>query len=116
MRWADPGPDMLVDVRRDRLLVAGPDQRYAVRDAATGRERIDLGRWQLVGQLRWNDELIGARPSPDGRLVVVELDPTTGRTRIRDVLPGVVGGCQAALPALLCRRLDGSTALFRLPG
>ncbi|MFG3555483.1 PQQ-binding-like beta-propeller repeat protein [Micromonospora sp. NPDC047557] len=115
VRWSDPGPDTLVDVRRDMLLVTAPEQRYAVRDAQTGRERAELGRWQLVDQLRRDEPLIGVRPTPDGRLVVAELDLTAGRTRILDVLPGVVGGCQAALPVLLCRRLDGSTALWRLP-
>ncbi|MET8278185.1 PQQ-binding-like beta-propeller repeat protein [Micromonospora sp. NPDC005174] len=115
VRWSDRGPDMLVDVRRDRLLVATSEQRYAVRDARTGRERAELGRWQLVNQVRREDTLLGVRPTPDGRLVVAELDLAAGRTRILDVLPGVVGGCQAAQPVLLCRRLDGSTALWRLP-
>jgi outer membrane protein assembly factor BamB len=115
VRWSEPGPDMLVDVRRDRLLVATSEQRYAVRDARTGRERVELGRWQLIDQQRREDTLLGARSTPDGRLVVAELDLTAGRTRILDILPGVVGGCQAALPVLLCRRLDGTTALWRVP-
>ncbi|MGV9211990.1 outer membrane protein assembly factor BamB family protein [Micromonospora sp. RB23] len=114
VRWSDSGPDTLVDVRRDRLLVAASEQRYAVRDARTGRERAELGRWQLVDQVRREDTLLGVRPTPDGRLVVAELDLDAGRTRILDVLPGVVGGCQAARLVLLCRRLDGSTALWRL--
>ncbi len=114
VRWSDPGPDTLVDVRGDRLLVAAAEQRYAVRDARTGRDRAELGRWQLVDQVRREDPLLGVRPTPDGRLVVAELDLAAGRTRILDVLPGVVGGCQAARPVLLCRRLDGSTALWRL--
>ncbi|WP_433118884.1 PQQ-binding-like beta-propeller repeat protein [Micromonospora sp. CA-246542] len=114
VRWSDPGPDMLVDVRRDRLLVATSEQQYAVRDARTGRERAELGRWQLVNQVRKEDGLLGVRPTSDGRLVVAELDLTAGRTRILDVLPEAAGGCQAARPILLCRRLDGSTALWRL--
>ncbi|MGC4878814.1 PQQ-binding-like beta-propeller repeat protein [Micromonospora sp. DT43] len=113
VRWADSGPDMLVEIRGDRLLVTGPDQRYAVRDAATGRERIDLGEWQLVSQLRRGDELLGVRTA-GSHLVVAALDLRTGGTRVLDVLPYVAGGCQAALPVLLCRRLDGSTGLWRL--
>ncbi|MFF5179266.1 PQQ-binding-like beta-propeller repeat protein [Micromonospora sp. NPDC000316] len=115
VRWSDAGPDTLADVRQDKLLVTGPDQRYAVRDAKTGRERTDLGQWGLVSRLRRDDDLIGVRPAAGGRLVVAELDLAAGRARILDVLPGVVGGCQAAPPVLLCRRLDGSTALWRLP-
>ncbi|MEV4655761.1 PQQ-binding-like beta-propeller repeat protein [Micromonospora sp. NPDC049301] len=114
VRWSDPDQDTLADVRQDRLLVLGPDQRYAVRDAATGRARVDLGRWDLAPVLRRDDPLIGMRPGDGGRLVVAELDLAAGRPRILDVLPGVVGGCQAAPPVLLCRRLDGSTALWRL--
>ncbi|SIN39646.1 PQQ-binding-like beta-propeller repeat protein [Micromonospora cremea] len=114
LRWSDPDHDTLADVRHDRLLVLGPDQRYAVRDAATGRVRTDLGRWDLVPVLRSDDPLIGARPGVDGRLVVAELDLAAGRPRILDVLPGVVGSCQATPPVLLCRRLDGRTALWRL--
>ncbi|MBQ0900921.1 PQQ-binding-like beta-propeller repeat protein [Micromonospora sp. U21] len=114
LRWSNPDHDTLADVRHDRLLVLGPDQRYAVRDAATGRVRTDLGRWDLAPVLRRDGPLIGMRPGAGGRLVVAELDLAAGRPRILDVLPGVVGGCQAAPPILLCRRLDGRTALWRL--
>ncbi|MEH1029015.1 PQQ-binding-like beta-propeller repeat protein [Micromonospora profundi] len=114
VRWAYPGPDMLADVRQDRMLMMGRDQRYAVRDAKSGQERTDLGQWGLVSRLRRDDDLIGIRSTVDGRLVVAELDLAAGRARTLDILPGVAGGCQAALPVLLCRRLDGSTALWRL--
>lgn len=114
VRWSDQGGDTLADVRDGRLLVAGPEQRYAARDAATGGARAELGRWNLVPSLRPDDPLLGVRPLDDGRLVVAELDLAAGRSRIVDVLPGVVGNCQASLPTLLCQRLDGSTALWRL--
>ncbi|KAB1929944.1 PQQ-binding-like beta-propeller repeat protein [Micromonospora sp. ALFpr18c] len=115
VRWSDPGLDTLTDVRRGRMLVAGPNQRYAARDAATGQARAELGQWNLVPTLRPDDPLVGVRPVRDGRLVVAELDLVAGRSRIIDVLPDVVGNCQASLPILLCQRLDGSTALWRLP-
>ncbi|MCO1595907.1 PQQ-like beta-propeller repeat protein [Micromonospora sp. RHAY321] len=114
VRWSDPGRDTLADIRHGRLLVAGPDQRYAARDAATGQARAELGQWNLVPTLRRDDPLVGVRPVDDGRLVVAELDLVAGRSRIIDVLPDVVGNCQASLPMLLCQRLDGSTALWRL--
>ncbi|MDG4759355.1 PQQ-binding-like beta-propeller repeat protein [Micromonospora sp. WMMD710] len=115
VRWSDPGLDTLTDVRHGRMLVAGPNQRYAARDAATGQARAELGQWNLVPTLRPDDPLVGVRPVRDGRLVVAELDLVAGRSRIIDVLPDVVGNCQASLPILLCQRLDGSTALWRLP-
>ncbi|WP_410812403.1 PQQ-binding-like beta-propeller repeat protein [Micromonospora sp. 067-2] len=114
VRWSDPGRDRLIDVRQGRLLVAGPEQRYAVRDAATGRTRTELGQWDLVPTPGRGRPLIGVRSSDDDRLVVAELDLVAGRPRILDVLPDVLGGCQAALPVLLCRRVDGSTALWWL--
>ncbi|WP_328424919.1 PQQ-like beta-propeller repeat protein [Micromonospora sp. NBC_00389] len=114
VRWSDQGQDTLADTRQGRLLVAGPEQRYAVRDAATGRVRVELGQWDLVPVPEREHPLIGVRPGADNRLVVAELDLVAGRPRILDVLPDVLGGCQAALPVLLCRRLDGSTALWRL--
>ncbi|WCN82983.1 outer membrane protein assembly factor BamB family protein [Micromonospora sp. LH3U1] len=115
VRWSDPGEELLADVRHDRLLMAGAGQRYAVRDAATGRSRAELGEWDLVPVLGRDDPVIGVRSGDDGRLVVGELDLVAGRSRIIDVLPDVAGSCQASLPILLCRRLDGSTALWRLP-
>ncbi|MDG4808566.1 PQQ-binding-like beta-propeller repeat protein [Micromonospora sp. WMMD1120] len=114
VRWSEPGQDVLADVRRDRLLVAVPGRGYAVRDAATGRTRTDLGEWALMPVLRPDDPLVGTRQGDDGRLVVAELDLLAGRARVVDVLPGVAGSCQASLPVLLCQRLDGTTALWRL--
>ncbi|RLP91725.1 PQQ-binding-like beta-propeller repeat protein [Micromonospora sp. CV4] len=113
VRWSDPD-HTLMDIRHDRLLVLGPGQRYAVRDAATGQLRNDLGQWDLAPVPRRDDPLIGMRPGADGRMLVAELDLAAGRPRTLDVLPGVAGSCQAAPPVLLCRRLDGSTALWRL--
>ncbi|MFG2046414.1 PQQ-binding-like beta-propeller repeat protein [Micromonospora sp. NPDC048935] len=114
VRWSDPGRELLADVRGDRLLMAGSGRRYAVRDAATGRTRTELGDWDLLPVLRLNDPLVGLRHGDDGRLVVAELDLAAGRARILDVLPDIAGDCQASLPVLLCQRLDGSTALWRL--
>lgn len=114
VRWSEPGQDNLADVRYGRLLMAMPGRGYTVRDAATGRVRTELGAWSLLPVLRPDDPLVGARRSDDGRMVVAELDLVAGRTRIVDVLPGIAGSCQASLPVLLCQRLDGTTALWRL--
>ncbi|MGC5288688.1 PQQ-binding-like beta-propeller repeat protein [Micromonospora sp. DT231] len=114
VRWSDPGRELLADVRGDRLLMAGSGRQYAVRDAATGRTRAELGEWNLMPVLRLDDPLVGLRHGDDGRLVVAALDLPAGRARILDVLPDIAGSCQASLPLLLCQRLDGSTALWRL--
>ncbi|MEU1750936.1 PQQ-binding-like beta-propeller repeat protein [Micromonospora arida] len=114
VRWSEPGQDVLADVRYGRLLMARPGQGYAVRDAATGQVRIELGVWSLMPVLGPDDPLVGVRRGDDGRMVVTELDLVAGRTRIVDVLPGIAGSCQASLPVLLCQRLDGTTALWRL--
>ncbi|MET7372131.1 PQQ-binding-like beta-propeller repeat protein [Micromonospora arida] len=114
VQWSEPGQDVLADVRYGRLLMARPGQGYAVRDAATGQVRIELGVWNLMPVLGPDDPLVGVRRGDDGRMVVAELDLVAGRTRIVDVLPGIAGSCQASLPVLLCQRLDGTTALWRL--
>ncbi|MET8357095.1 PQQ-binding-like beta-propeller repeat protein [Micromonospora sp. NPDC005171] len=114
VRWSEPGQDSLADVRYSRLLMARPGRGYTVRDAATGQVRIELGAWSLLPVLRPDDPLVGVRRSDGGRTVVAELDLVAGRSRIVDVLPGIAGSCQASLPVLLCQRLDGTTALWRL--
>lgn len=114
VRWSEAGQDNLADVRSGRLLMASPGRGYTVRDAATGQVRIDLGAWSLLPVLGPDDPLVGVRRGDGGRMVVAELDLVAGRSRIVDVLPGIAGSCQASLPVLLCQRLDGTTALWRL--
>ncbi|MFF4878922.1 PQQ-binding-like beta-propeller repeat protein [Micromonospora sp. NPDC000668] len=114
VRWSRPGGDMLADVRDGRLLMIGPLRRYTALDTTTGRTGTDLGQWDLVPVLRPDDPLIGVRQGNAGQLVVAELDLVAGRSRIIDVLSGVSNDCKASQAVLLCRRLDGSTALWRL--
>ncbi|MEK8107457.1 hypothetical protein NKG94_24145 [Micromonospora sp. M12] len=104
----------MADARHGRLLMARSGPRYAVWDVATGQERTELGEWNLLPVQAADDPLVGLRQG-DGRLVVAELDLVAGRARVIDVLPGIAGSCQASLPLLLCQRLDGTTALWRLP-
>jgi hypothetical protein len=113
VRWADEEQEALIEARDGRLLVARPGQRFAVRDAASGQVRAELGQWELVPMLRRGDAVIGSRRGADGRFVVAELDLVAGQARIIDVLPDAVGRCQAAPPVLICRRTDNSTGLWR---
>ncbi|WFE49609.1 PQQ-binding-like beta-propeller repeat protein [Micromonospora sp. WMMD1155] len=114
VRWSDSGPNNLADVRHGQLLMARPGRGYEVWDAATGRVRTELGPWALMQVLGPDAPLVGTRSGDDGRMVVAELDLVAHRARIVDVLPAIAGSCQASLPMLLCQRLDGTTALWRL--
>ncbi|MGW0213628.1 outer membrane protein assembly factor BamB family protein [Micromonospora chokoriensis] len=114
VRWSDSGLTNLAEVRHGQLLMARPGRGYEVWDAATGQVRTDLGEWALLPVLGLDAPLVGVRSGDDGRRVVAELDLVARRTRIVDVLPGIAGNCQASLPMLLCQRLDGTTALWRL--
>ncbi|GAB3956471.1 hypothetical protein GCM10027614_68800 [Micromonospora vulcania] len=114
VRWAATGEQGIGVVRADRLLTSGLDRRQIVRELATGRVVAELGRWDVLPRVRPDDPLIGVRPGSDGRLVVAELDLAAGRSRIIDMLPRGTNNCQASSWDLLCARLDGSTALFRL--
>ncbi|MEU8215132.1 PQQ-binding-like beta-propeller repeat protein [Micromonospora taraxaci] len=114
VRWSDSGPDILADVRQGQLLMAKPGRGYEVWDAATGQVRVVLGEWALMQVLGPGTPLVGVRSGDDGLMVVAELDLVARRPRIVDVLPAIAGSCQASLPMLLCQRLDGTTALWRL--
>ncbi|MBM0278660.1 outer membrane protein assembly factor BamB family protein [Micromonospora tarensis] len=114
LRWSDRSQDAVVGVRHGRLLMAKPGRGYTARDAATGQNRVELGEWVLTPLLRPDDPLVGMRRGDNGRLTVAELDLVAGRARVVDVLPGIAGSCQASLPVLLCQRVDGTTALWRL--
>ncbi len=103
-----------------RLLVARigvtgtgrPD--LAVLDPATGRARVELGRWELARSSRPDGPLIGVRPHPGGGLFVAELDTPAGAVRPLDVLPGAAGDCEVTGGHLLCRRHDGSLGRWPL--
>ncbi|MDG9677813.1 hypothetical protein [Micromonospora sp. DH14] len=98
-----------VQVVNELLLLVPPGSTRLVSFALA-----DLGGWSLMPVLDADDPLVGVRRGDDGRMVVAELDLVAGRARIVDVLPGIAGSCQASLPVLLCQRLDGTTALWRL--
>ncbi|WP_410812402.1 PQQ-binding-like beta-propeller repeat protein [Micromonospora sp. 067-2] len=86
----------------------------AVVDPLTGRALADLGRWELVG-LGPDGLMVGVHRHPDGGLLVAELDARAGTVRMLDVLRDATGECQADVGRLVCRRVDGSYGLWRLP-
>ncbi|SCE73928.1 Outer membrane protein assembly factor BamB, contains PQQ-like beta-propeller repeat [Micromonospora coriariae] len=97
------------------LSSAGPGaEQLVVLDPPTGRVLADLGRWELAGS-DLGGPMIGLRRHPDGGLLVAELDVRAGTVRMLDVLPDANGECQASPGRLLCRRVDGSYGLWRLP-
>ncbi|MEH0842044.1 PQQ-binding-like beta-propeller repeat protein [Micromonospora sp. CPCC 205711] len=118
VRWRAPGWRTVTGERAGRLLASlpafGAQEAYAFLDAATGRPIREVGSWNLAAWYPPDGRLVGLRPTPDGRLVVAELDLDTARARVLDVLPGVSGECQAGGDLLLCRREDDSYGLWRL--
>ena len=117
-RWTDARWQAVLREVGGRLLVSWADAvgaRYAVVEAATGRLLADLGAWELAGGDDPADPLIGVRRRGDGRLLVAELDVSTGRAQVLDALPDVLGNCRARGHVLICRRVAGGFGLWRLP-
>ncbi|MEU5561660.1 PQQ-binding-like beta-propeller repeat protein [Micromonospora musae] len=113
VRWSTPGPATLIAERGDRLLVL-PNRRsvtrYAVLDAVTGRQLVELNANELLSSDDARGPLIGLRRRPGGRSVVVGLDLAAARVRTVDVITGAAGGCGVGSgPTLVCRRSDGTS-------
>ncbi|MGC1212706.1 MAG: hypothetical protein WA890_15725 [Micromonospora sp.] len=118
VRWTDARWQAVLRAVGGRFLVSWADAvgaRYAVVDGATGRLLADLGAWELAGGDDPADPLIGIRRRADGRLLVAELDVSTGRAQMRDALPDVLGNCRSGGRMLICRRVGGDIGLWRLP-
>ncbi|MCM0678432.1 PQQ-like beta-propeller repeat protein [Micromonospora phytophila] len=119
-RWSDRRWWWTAAESGGRLLVgtpgAGDAATLAVVEAATGRVTAELGSWELVGWRHGEHDgpLIGVRRSPDGRLLVAQLDVAAARVELLDVLVDASGACQAGGDVLLCRRTDGAFGLWRL--
>ncbi|MFG3704892.1 PQQ-binding-like beta-propeller repeat protein [Micromonospora sp. NPDC047670] len=119
VRWTGKGWLGVLSGRGGRLLalVSGPaGERFAVLDAATGRQVADLGTWQLMP---WHDDdrLLAVRPAASGGgLVVGELDVAAGRARVVDVLPDASGQCRGGTDTVLCRLRSGEIGVWRFGG
>ncbi|MFD0786993.1 PQQ-binding-like beta-propeller repeat protein, partial [Micromonospora azadirachtae] len=113
VRWSAPEPATLIAEQGDRLLVL-PDPRavtrYAVLDAATGRQLLELNVHELLSNEDEGGPLIGIRRRPGGRQIVVALDLAAARVRTLDVITGAAGGCRVgAGRTLVCQRRDGES-------
>ncbi|MEU6204747.1 PQQ-binding-like beta-propeller repeat protein [Micromonospora musae] len=113
VRWSTPGPATLIAERGDRLLVL-PNRRsvtrYAVLDAVTGRQLVELNANELLSSDDARGPLIGLRRRPGGRSVVVGLDLAAARVRTVDVITGAAGGCSVGSgPTLVCQSSDGAS-------
>ncbi|WP_432904927.1 PQQ-binding-like beta-propeller repeat protein [Micromonospora matsumotoense] len=86
-----------------------------VLDVASGRQVADLGIWKLVRPTTPAGPGLGMRPAGEGRMVVADLDVAAARVRVLDVLPAVSGDCQTDAELLLCRLVDGTFGVWRLP-
>ncbi|RKN26298.1 outer membrane protein assembly factor BamB family protein [Micromonospora musae] len=113
VRWSTPGPATLIAERGDRLLIL-PDRRavtrYAVLDAATGRQLVVLNANELLASDDADGPLVGIRRRPGGRSVVVGLDLAATRVRTVDVITGAAGGCVVGSGlTLVCQRTHGTS-------
>jgi hypothetical protein len=119
-RWRDEtwsnlirvGPYLLahhdVDEATDRALT--------VVEAATGRRHGELGRWRAIGEPRPDGRILAVRELPaEQRVWYSLLDPAAGTVRVLGVADSVTGGCWVATAVLVCRRLNASVGLWRLP-
>jgi hypothetical protein len=59
--------------------------------------------------------LIGMRAGRDGWAWIAELHPATRTARVLGVLRDVSGDCAAGPSLIMCRRLDGSVGVWRIP-
>jgi outer membrane protein assembly factor BamB len=120
LRWSSPRWLVPVDVD-GRLLAAVGDEEpdggeVVVLDPATGGRLGSLGMWQLAGEARPDGRVVGLRPRSSSREVVFALlDPAALTVRVLGRATDVVGDCQVTAGALICRRLDASVAVWRLP-
>jgi hypothetical protein len=113
-RWAMTWPvgDYLIAVTAD----AARDTPLSVLDPATGRVLGGLGSWRLIALPDYRDHLLGVRYNQAGRTWIVALDPAERSTRVLAVLPAFAAAdCQAQSNFLVCRRLDDSYGVWRLP-
>ncbi|MGY0002523.1 outer membrane protein assembly factor BamB family protein [Micromonospora sp. I033] len=118
VRWTDDRWTGTLVAAGGRLLVVASTatgNTLAVVEEATGRLVADLGRWEVIPQDEFDGRLYGVRRTEDGRLLLAELDPVTGRAEVREVVSGVINDCRLGAKLLVCRRLDGGFGLWRLP-
>jgi hypothetical protein len=119
VRWRDLVHNMALAERGGRLLVAASGRQsgetFSVLDPGTGQVVADLGSWELARWTDLDDPVIGLRRGRDGRMLVAELDVAAARVKQLDLLPDVSGDCQVDGRTLLCRRIDATFGLWRLP-
>ncbi|MFI6759659.1 PQQ-binding-like beta-propeller repeat protein [Micromonospora sp. NPDC050417] len=129
VRWSDDRWSVLHSV--GPYLIGSDEARQqpapglSVLDPGTGRVLGDLGAWQVLGSLTdgaapadgWTGgpRLIGFRTGQDGRALVAAVDLATVSTRPLAVLSGISGDCRYAHAVLICRRLDATIGVWRLP-
>jgi outer membrane protein assembly factor BamB len=86
--------------------------RLTVLDPVTGRSRGDFGGWRAIGG---PDGSIRYAQHPGPVTYFGELDPASRTVRLLGQVAGLSGHCDAAGGALICRRLDGSLAIWPIP-
>ncbi|MEU1755400.1 PQQ-binding-like beta-propeller repeat protein [Micromonospora matsumotoense] len=117
--WRDNRWELSGAEHGGRMLASGLGRGVwhplVVLDVASGRVAAELGVWNLVPPTTTAGPMLGLRPAGEGRMVVADLDVAAARVRVLDVLPAVSGDCRTDAELLLCRLVDGTFGVWRLP-
>jgi outer membrane protein assembly factor BamB len=118
-RWTDARWQTIETVGGRLLAYAWPSSRRAttaVLDPASGGELLDLGRWTALEPVASGGQTRAVRLDPaSGRAWFAVVDVETPQVRVLFSAPGISGDCQAGEKVVVCRRLDASFGVWRLP-
>lgn len=88
--------------------------RLAIIDRVSGAIVGTLGAWNVLGPAP-DGGLLAIRPGPEERTWLAWLDPDNGEFRLLDRLREISGDCHLGSGFLHCRRMNGSTGVWKLP-
>jgi outer membrane protein assembly factor BamB len=113
VRWMDSGAGELERVG-SVLLSRGWSERpprVRILDAADGRLRADLGRWEIGWPYGDDGRVMAVRPSPDGGAWIAELDLVRGTVRILGVTRDAFA-CHTGWAMVVCSREGETTGVW----
>jgi outer membrane protein assembly factor BamB len=118
VRWSGRWTNVLA-AADGALLVGDNDSRsdglrVVAVDPETGQVRQDLGTWDGIDRNHRDEWVIGYQFDLT-RALVSRVDPVRG-THVLGVLHDVSRSCRVQPPMLLCRRIDNTVGIWRLPG
>ncbi|HEU4424809.1 MAG TPA: PQQ-binding-like beta-propeller repeat protein [Pilimelia sp.] len=86
----------------------------ALLDPATGRNRYDLGTWDMLSWFNLGDRpMLLRRDDSRQRAWFGVLDPATPGIRLLGTIPGAPADCRGGRGAVVCRGMDGTIGIWR---